>query len=152
MCDRTVEADAQHPATRCTIHRVIGRGHISSSRIAPICYQCAGTDEHRAYSHLTRPDGRLYVRLHVIGKEGVVGECEGCGIYVRLPNAPHRKVFACRTACRIKRYQHTVERSVTACERCGQTFTARRGAHYCSPACRQSAYRNRHRQVHDGGL
>ena len=150
--DRTVEADAERPATRCTIHRVIRRGHISSGRVAPICYQCAGTDEHRAYNYLTRPDGRLSVRLHVIGEEGTVGDCEGCGIYVRLPHAPHRKVFACSTACRMKRYQHhTVERSVTTCERCDQTFTARRGAH-CSSACRQSAYRNRHLPGHDGGL
>jgi hypothetical protein len=61
------------------------------------------------------------------------------------PNAPRRKVFACSTACRVKRYQQTVEQSVTGWERCGRTFAARRGAHYCSPACRQSAYRKRHR-------
>jgi len=45
------------------------------------------------------------------------------------PNGPRRKVFARSVACRIKRYQQTVEQSVTACKRCGQIFTARRGAH-----------------------
>ena len=153
--DRTVEADAERPATRCTIHRVIRRGHISSGRVRTDLlpmrrYRRASTTAPLA---LSPADGRLSVRLHVIGEEGTVGDCEGCGIYVRLPHAPHRKVFACSTACRMKRYQHhTVERSVTTCERCDQTFTARRGAHFCSSACRQSAYRNRHLPGHDGGL
>ena len=40
------------------------------------------------------------------------------------PNTPHRKVFACSSACRVKRYQQTVEQSVTACERCGQWAAA----------------------------
>ena len=34
------------------------------------------------------------------------------------------------------------------CETCGREFTARRNdARYCSPACRQKAYRDRHAPV-----
>lgn len=43
-----------------------------------------------------------------------------------------------------KRMERKMNRSDTVCEECGKLFTPKRaGAHYCSNACRQKAYRFR---------
>jgi hypothetical protein len=51
---------------------------------------------------------------------------------------------ACRLQARRERYRHSRTRLEATCLRCGREFSTTRAAgRYCSPACRQRAYRQR---------
>jgi hypothetical protein len=75
--------------------------------------------------------------------------CEACGrLVLSMDNRLYRQHVACSRTCRQRLDEqrrrtgrHAHERTCTQCE---QTFTSTRGdARYCSPACRQRAYRRR---------
>lgn len=144
VCERTVVADASRPAIRCTI-LTRQHGGAVTRRIAPICHDCLNAAQVHGRPNLTRADGQLEAQVPTWIGDTRMGQCEACGIHVKLPVSARRKVVACSAACRAKRYHPAVEKCVTACKRCGRTFTAQRGARYCSGTCRQSAHRNRHR-------
>ena len=58
--------------------------------------------------------------------------------------SPTRSPGPCpRPAPGLKRAKRAQNCNVTCCGRCGEPFTARAGARYCSGTCRQAAYRTR---------
>ena len=74
--------------------------------------------------------------------------CKGCGkvFYTQV----HSKIYCDYQTCgvyafrRMKRQEREDARADTECLTCGTLFTPKRsGAHYCSNACRQKAYRER---------
>lgn len=78
--------------------------------------------------------------------------CAGCGraIYRRADRRWRRQFHVCSERCRWRvatrrRADMRMPEQQHACTGCGAPFTARRGAAYCSSACRQKAYRERHR-------
>lgn len=66
-----------------------------------------------------------------------------CELPVLLPVDKRRKVDACSDLCRTRFYARPVELIVTECEDCGCEMTGRSDLRFCSPACRQRAYRRR---------
>jgi hypothetical protein len=109
----------------------VGRNFLgrSSCRVAPCC------DRH----------GSQTVHFYDGG-----APCEGCGRVVHNLCRDHRaRAFCCRR-CEAKvrsaeaRDRRREARPPRPCEVCGETFEpTRTDAHYCSPACRQRAYRAR---------
>lgn len=74
--------------------------------------------------------------------------CEGCGQLVCLRTHHLRTRVLCSNACRVRTNRsHRVRGntvSLTTCEQCGVRTRSRRSSRrYCSPACRQRAYRIR---------
>lgn len=70
--------------------------------------------------------------------------CVVCGLPVLLPVDMRRKVDVCADLCRSRFYAKPVELAVTTCGGCGSEMTRRSDLRFCSPACRQRAYRRRH--------
>jgi hypothetical protein len=86
-------------------------------------------------------------RLGQVSDGDLHSACQGCGRTLGRVNFDPAK--ACSTEC--ARVAHNVRRRVDTqpaeCETCGGTFTPPRAdARYCSPACRQKAYRQRLRR------
>lgn len=79
-------------------------------------------------------------------------ECEQCGVPLLLRPLRRRKRDTCSSACRAKLYktETSVPPAVTRCEGCGTEMHGRSDRRYCSPACRQRAYRRRNRLVQLG--
>ena len=78
--------------------------------------------------------------------------CTVCGRTVLRPVfwKPTGEV-TCSDRCRLRAYRarvtaarRTQTRGTLRCGRCGAAMTGRADRRYCSPACRQRAYRNRH--------
>jgi hypothetical protein len=69
------------------------------------------------------------------------GRCEWC-------ERPLLGDYYCSTECEHEAWKarRRVEHQPRQCDRCGETFTPTRAdARYCTGACRQAAYRERHR-------
>ena len=139
ICDRETVPAARHPAVRCklTITHKRGRRRWLELKSTPVCGHCVQSGHNRL--DLTSANG--LVRAELPGGDLDRGRCEVCGINVAMAQDARRKHFVCGDSCRQKLYQPPVEKTVTACAVCGSDFTARRGARYCSSACRQRAYR-----------
>src|SRR5690606_4489879 len=110
-------------------------------RGAPICRDCAPPD-----------DGYLY--------RWVERTCIGCGRPVTEVVSVTARVRRYRAVCsqrRYVRYQSSTRAAQRAddrlrdCQTCGERFTPPRSdGRYCSPACRQKAYRRRRGGGSDG--
>lgn len=95
--------------------------------------------------------------LHLAGGEHEIPtECYSC--HRRLVVGGYRanqRWVACSTRClaALRREDRRDKRSTTTCSTCGETFTpARADARYCSSACRQRAYRQRHTSTTANGV
>lgn len=72
--------------------------------------------------------------------------CEHCGLPFLVRPVARRKHVACSARCRsaLHRADKAVPEAVTrTCDGCGTEMTGRADRRYCSPACKQRAYRNR---------
>lgn len=133
VCETVIPADVAGVQSRVTIsRRRNGRG---TTLRHVICKACAST--YRAES----PDGRRRAIFSSRRVEQV--NCVVCGLPVFLPVDKRRKVDACSDLCRSRFYTRSVETVVTVCEGCGSDMTGRSDLRFCSPACRQRAYRRR---------
>lgn len=111
-----------------------------TERVLPYCAACSDVAAH--------PERWLAVR-----------PCEMCGRPVSNSRAtadPHRFTrdwssygerdlvvhVVCSEACRRRLYRTPAERAVRPCEECGEPFTARADARFCSARCRQRAHRS----------
>ena len=81
-----------------------------------------------------------------------IGLCPGCDreLYVSIQGlGRHAQQRHCSKRCvavaaNKRRKQQRIDQRTRACAACGETFQGtRRGAQYCSSACRQRAYRRR---------
>ena len=99
--------------------------------------------EHTAGTYALSADGRHDVYLP--GNLDAATACVVCGVRVRLRPDKRRRVVVCSDTCRSRFYaaRRPVTVSVTHCEGCGAEMTGRSDRRYCSPACRQRAYRHR---------
>lgn len=151
-CGRSLEPT--EPVWRCTFYMSLktfyGGEHIRPFRRAVVCGNCWGRRPKRAYEWsdrrrsidsfdlttgiASRHEDRLGTRHHL---------CDGCGRPV-APSLmkPGQRYFVCSERClREARRPPPPEHTCLVCE---VTFTpTRKDANYCSPACRQSAYRHR---------
>lgn len=106
-------------------------------RREPVCTGCA------AKGHVESPDGLTSVR-GVSGWAGVRPvACVACGQLVILRPDKRRKIKACSDPCRLTAYARSVPTVVTKCEGCLARMEGRADRRFCSPACRQWAYRRR---------
>ncbi|ODR17161.1 hypothetical protein BHQ23_27320 [Mycobacterium gordonae] len=144
MCDIESTPTVRKPAVRCACIHYRKR---TARRIedAVICAQCARTAKTAGQWQQRTSTGRV-VLTHPDGPLDV-GRCEACGLCVALRADPRRERFVCSNACRQQTYYRAAEKTKATCDECGSTFTARRGARYCSSPCRQRAYRARNREV-----
>jgi len=71
--------------------------------------------------------------------------CQGCTQPMLIPpGRAYTAVCSARCAQRRRRREISRRRGLIACRNCGTTFLPKRNdAGYCSPACRQKAYRGR---------
>lgn len=122
--------------------RARARRRWTERRNAPICRSCATTPE----------AGSADARVSALRRgdpEGEAAPCAACGLPVILEPDPRRKVATCSDLCRSRVYsaaatQRRVAESVTrSCEGCGRGMEGRSDRRYCTPACRQRAYRAR---------
>jgi predicted nucleic acid-binding Zn ribbon protein len=133
ICETPIPDDVPAVQSPVTISlRRNGRGR-TLRRV--ICEGCAAT--YRAES----PDGRRRAVHSFQRRERT--NCVVCDLPVLLPVDKRRKVDACSDLCRSRFYAKPVEPAVTACEGCGSATTGRSDLRFCSPACRQRAYRRR---------
>ncbi|CAN5388318.1 hypothetical protein BH10ACT9_BH10ACT9_58110 [soil metagenome] len=147
ICRQETTPTAEHPAVRCEVRIAWrqGRRRGWQSSSAPICAQCASMP-----NRLSVESGGGSVQADLPQGELDRGQCEACGLHVAVRRDPRRRNLVCGNSCRQRLYQESVEPTVTSCERCGNEFTARRGARWCSSACRQKAYRDRTKVGDDG--
>ncbi len=133
VCKTEIPPDVAGVQSHVTIsQRRNGRGE-TLRRV--ICQACAST--YRAESR----DGRRRAGFSSQRVEQV--DCVMCGLPVLLPVDKRRKVDACSDLCRSQFYAKPVEPVVTVCEGCASEMTGRSDLRFCSPACRQRAYRVR---------
>lgn len=137
ICGQTSTPTARQPATRCAI-RTRARGRQWQLSDGPICHQCAASAKQDTAASA---DGRVVASTS--GCRVSSGRCEACGLQVSVRRDSRRKRHVCGDACRLRLYRTLARPTATACAECGNEFHARAGARYCSPACRQQAYRNR---------
>ncbi len=144
ICDRETVPTAKRPAVRCQLtFRDSTRKRARWWRThGPVCSDCVESGRNRfVIPRITSASGLVQADTLPSGDLDR-GRCEVCGIHVAMPHDANRKHFVCGDSCRQKLYKPPVEKTVTACAGCGSEFTARRGARYCSSACRQRAYRD----------
>lgn len=136
ICSTEVPTDT--PMVAAQVYRRKSRRHsYAPRRREPICTSCAST------AFPESADGTVSAIHDGVDHDAV--PCEACGLLVLIRPDKRRKVTACSDRCRLSRYKtRSVPTSVT-CDVCGNAFEARAGAHYCSAACRQKAYRDRSR-------
>lgn len=134
ICSTEVPADV--PMVAAEVGRRRNRRERFWYRREPICMPCA-----RSSWNPESPDGKTSALHH--GADGVTSTCEVCNQLVVLQPDKRRKVVTCSDRCRLSRYKTKRVPSSVTCDVCGKTFAARAGARYCSPACRQKAYRDR---------
>jgi len=127
---------------------VMWRGETTASRdpgappfLVPMCDQCRSRDPALAWdAEWTDPE-----------------PCESCGRPVRNRKllSPRRRYVTCSEACRLRvqRSRESERRALArlkVCATCHEPFEASRSdARYCSPPCRQKAYRGRMRRRTD---
>lgn len=107
----------------------------------PICMRCAES------GHLPESaDGKTIAWCDTNPARYPVLACEVCGQQLHMEPDKRRKRVTCSNSCRQKMYKtKRVPPSVT-CDGCGSTYEpARSDSRFCSAACRQKAYRDRHR-------
>lgn len=70
-------------------------------------------------------------------------ECPGCGLTMKVAPMHGWAGSYCSSRCeqRGRRARKRRQRGQTYCTKCGNGFTGRTGAKFCSNACRQAAYR-----------
>lgn len=106
--------------------RVIGSGENSLGlwqlEWVPVCEPCAGPSA-------VDKAGRSYV-------------CGGCGMEMKGPEAWKSRVCSERCEQRVRRSRKKAM-ELRACTSCGKSFKGRADARFCSPPCRQQAYRQR---------
>jgi hypothetical protein len=137
QCEREIEEDEPVYVTKLR--------HDPDWRLGPVCMDCAP----------------VYIPVW-IERDGYGQPCEACGRrvafqadewvidgYDKRPG-PERQHVLCSEVCAYRYYNRLrSERSATAragrsCEACGSAFDAvRSDQRYCSPACKQRAYRQR---------
>ncbi len=103
----------------------------------PVCQGCA-----RAMVSESA-DRRVRATVPAFGDQPV--PCVSCRLPVLFQPDPRRKLDACSDVCRLRYYaKRRVAPLVTpTCDGCGEPMTGRADRRYCSPACRQRAYRQR---------
>lgn len=107
---------------------------------AVICLHCATLGQYQPSA-----DGLRDARYPEPAERAEPVPCVNCGLPVILRVDKRRKVAACSDSCRAQFYASNkpVTKAVTPCEGCGAEMTGRTDRRYCSPACRQRAYRQR---------
>lgn len=105
-----------------------------------ICPACV--DDHRYF--VVSADGLREATYPHPDERAEPDTCQACGLQVILRTSKRRKVIVCSDRCRAATYRKSVDVAVTQqCEGCGDEMTGRSDRRYCSPACRQRAYRRR---------
>lgn len=132
----TTEAPAVHVRLEHRKSRRTGWGRRLYDSL--VCSECSVTQNAESADGLTKIWGRAFI------DDWIQADCMGCGLPVMLRPNPRRKVDVCSGSCRGKYYaaRKPVEVAVThVCYECGQQMQGRADRKYCSPACRQKAYR-----------
>lgn len=134
VCGQTSTPTAKAPAVRCDL-TITRRRRPTERQQAPVCADCA------AMAAIESPDG-------TVTAEPPIGQldrrrCEACGLQVAVQRDTRRTRHVCGDTCRRRLYRTATRPSTAVCAQCGKEFHARAGARYCSPGCRQQAYRNR---------
>lgn len=107
----------------------------------PICTACAATG-HRPES----ADGKTLAWIDVNATQHPVVTCEACEQQLHMKPDKRRKRVTCSNSCRQKLYKTKRVPLAVTCDGCGNTYApVRSDSRFCSPACRQKAYRERHR-------
>jgi len=133
-CARTLAPD--EPVALC-VYKTWQHGHGMTGR-APICDDCIKVPGRRGLFALRTEHERLWLGAH----------CENCRRRLIVPPDARRKHACCSDRClrAVKKAGRHRVRAFT-CDTCGATFPpARTDSRYCSPACRQKAYRQRNTQ------
>lgn len=134
--DRVFDRDCPVCRTPIRVAGVLTRGRHSDGRVTysdgPVCLRCYG---------FAAPSLVWY-----LAGEPEFRPCEHCSMPVgRVPDQRMTR-WTCSTKCRVALWRdenRSASRNAT-CRDCGEEFTpARSDAAYCSPACRQRAYRRR---------
>jgi hypothetical protein len=143
------ELTPKEPVYRC----LIGAWEDGMVRhhVIHVCATCAKTRaqwDERAKGRPSRPYRDVtYGNLHQPIWWCEPRSCEHCGRTVIQELSVKTQIIACSPQCRRDIFNASHRRAeMTVCSTCGELFTpARSGALYCSVACKQKAYRDRHR-------
>lgn len=139
-------ADDEPMARQQVLYR---QGRKQRARHDPVCLPCLSGDA----GYIESADGRISVYVSRGAIEGEPVACATCGLPTHLTPDPRRRVPTCSDLCRSRQYsqRRSVATNVThTCDGCGQGMTGRADRRYCSPACRQRAYRRRGQLVRFG--
>ena len=133
------EIEDDEPAYRCLVFRKRQRRYESSN--TSVCRECVNAV--REEGIWTSDDGRRNL-MNLPGHDDAA-PCVACSRPVVATRDGRRKIVTCSDKCRAKYYtaRRSVDVSVTACEGCGSEMTGRSDRRFCSPRCRQRAYRRR---------
>lgn len=117
------------------------RGWRAVTRTA-ICATCWGTDD--TYRRESADGKRVAFDQSVRSGREIIA-CAVCDRVVSVPVDKRRKVDVCSGVCRSRFYaaRSATEAVTHLCEGCGTAMAGRADRRYCSPACRQRAYRQR---------
>jgi hypothetical protein len=110
-------------------------------------HYCSRSDE-RVYRNPNFEWGTMCPRCTTAQERASAGRrlnCEGCRQPLAMPDGLYRRrVCSVRCEQRYRRRRQRERRLMTRCEGCDRFFAARRDdSRFCSPACRQKAYRGR---------
>jgi hypothetical protein len=99
-----------------------------------------------------RPEGVSYrigdamvSGLYGAGEPTPPTPCAGCGRIVVRGRHPRLRSVTCSRACTVRasKGRGVADRQAAVCAGCGEEMSGRADRRYCSPACRQRAYRQR---------
>ncbi|MEH0551231.1 hypothetical protein [Streptomyces sp. B21-101] len=115
-----------------------------------ICQGCH--DGRRGYGNIDHK--ALRVQWHQLvgrGEQQPATPCVACGLLVVRNSDPLLKRVTCSQSCStsLTRSRNGNQGAAEPCETCGKEITTGRAdSRYCSPACRQKAYRQRAKDSH----
>jgi hypothetical protein len=140
LCRTPIPDDVPAVQTRVLRWRTRARRGRHSAIRAVICDTCAVPG-----ARPVSPDGLRDADVPYPNQLASPVPCAVCALPVVLRADKRRKVTVCSDACRARFYADTrsVTRPVTHCDGCGAEMHGRADRRYCSPACRQRAYRAR---------
>lgn len=128
-----VEGSVKYPKQR--------RWHPERLTICQDCYDRGPTPVAEWYTNHVRWD-----RMVGRGEQAAPAPCVACGLHVVRNADPLLKRVTCSAACltSLTRSRNGNHGSGKPCDTCGETVTTGRAdSRYCSPKCRQKAYRQR---------
>jgi hypothetical protein len=146
------ELTSREPVYRCLVAlRQPTEYELHAHQVLNVCGDCAKTRKQWDRRAKNRPPyayrDPLYGNVYQPLRWNAPQSCEHCGRTVIHDSSVQPQIIACSNQCRRAIYNASRRRAaMTVCSECGGLFTpSRSGALYCSAACKQKAYRDRHR-------